>query len=468
MTSQRVRAGIAGAVAGATIVAGACGANVETPPGPDDRQAVVELPATANRDLDLLFVVDDSVGGVEMQASFKASFPVLLDRLQRVPGGLPSLHLGVVTSDMGTLASGSPTPAPGIGQLGNGGCAGTGKGGALQTRGAPVTDSFLSDVAQPDGSRLGNYTGELATVFGMMMSAGAGGCGFEQPLAAMRAALGGQPANAGFLRPEALLGVVFLTDEDDCSAASTTLFDPNNTGPLGALQSFRCTRFGVTCAIGGQTPDAMNQSGPKSECGPRPGSAVLEDVAQFRDFLLGLKGDPRQLMVTGIIGPSEPVAVELRPAPGGGNPAPALAHACAFQGATGIAVADPAVRLQGFLDEFPDRSRSSTVCQQDLSGGLAKLGGLVARALGSPCVDGVLADVDPDAAGVQLDCIVEDLVGAAATKIEQCDASERAPCWKLEEDAASCVAPGNLKLVVVRGGEPAPGTVTRMRCTVEP
>ena len=460
--------GIAIAASIAAGAAGACGGSIDSPDPADERQTVVELPATMNRDLDLLFVVDDSVGLIEIQQSLAASLPVLFDRLQRVPGGLPNLHVGVVTTDMGTQTSGSPTPAPAIGQIGAGGCAGTGKNGVLQTHVATmVNGTFLSDVAQTDGSRLTNYTGELATTVGLMMCGGAGGCGFEQPLAAMRAALGGQPANAGFLRPDALLGVVIVADEDDCSAASTNLFATTATGPLGALSSFRCTRFGVTCTIGGATPDAMNQPGPKGECRPSPNTMLLDDVATYRDFLLELKADPRQVIVGGIMGPVEPVEVALRNPPGGGTPEPALVHVCMDPGIVGP-IADPAVRLHGLLGEFPDRSTFAPVCQQDLSGGVAKIGGLLARAIGSPCVDGVLADADPAAQGVQLDCIVEDLVGAAATKIDQCDASERAPCWKLEEDAASCVASGNLKLVVVRGGEPAPETVTRMRCKVAP
>ncbi|HWU87564.1 MAG TPA: hypothetical protein VN253_09835 [Kofleriaceae bacterium] len=465
MTSKR-----AGVVIAAAIGAG-CGGDGGTGGTPDggmdERQTVVELPATPNRDLDLLLVMDDSVGLLEIQGSLKVSLPLLIDRLQRVPGGLPNLHVGVVSTDMGTRASGSPTPAPPIGQIGNGGCSGIGKNGVLQKfLAATITGSFLSDVAQTDGTRLKNYTGDLAVTIGQMISGGAGGCGFEQPLAAMRAALEGQPANAGFLRPEAQLAVVFVTDEDDCSAASTSLFDAN-TSSLGPLGSFRCTRFGVTCAGGGATPDAMNQVGVKSQCGPSPSSAVLDDIGQFRDFLRGLKSNPRQVMVAGIIGPTEPFQVELRTPPGGGDPEPGLAHSCAFQGQQGGQVADPAVRLQAFLDEFPDRSMSSTVCKQDLSAGVKGIGDLIGRVIGSPCVAAQLADAKPDEPGLQVDCVVEDVVGTTATKLEPCDAGAQ-PCWKLEADAASCSGPGNLKLAVARSSPPVPETVTRMRCAVEP
>lgn len=464
MMSKQIGIAIAGALA-----LGACGDDGGmTPNGMDGRTTVVELPATVNRDLDLLFVVDDSPSMLDKQTNLVNNFPAFIDRLQRAPGGLPNLHLGVVTTDMGTKASGSASPGPSIGQLGNGGCASTGKNGVLQigTAGGQLTGNFLSDIAQTDGSRLRNYTGSLATVFGAMTRVGGGGCGFEQPLAAMKAALGGQPANAGFLRTDALLGVVFLTDEDDCSAKSTTLFGPESAA-LGPLQSFRCTRFGVTCAQGGATEAQMNQAGTKGQCGAAVGSTLLDDVEPYRDFLLGLKTDPKKIIVTGIIGITEPVAVELRQPPGGGTPVPALAHSCTYQGSMGVEVADPGVRMKTFFDGFPDRSTFTTVCQQDLSGGLGLIGEDLGRVIGSPCVTAALADADPRTVGVQPDCIVEDVVGTATTKIDPCGAVEQPTCWKLQADPAMCPASGNLKLVVVRGGAPAPSTVTRMRCIVE-
>ena len=68
--------------------------------------------------------------------------------------------------------------------------------------------------------------------------------------------------------------VVFIADEDDCSFQSSTLLGPESAA-LGPLQSFRCTRFGVTCDVGGTSPDTMNQVGTKDQCHPTAGSAYL-------------------------------------------------------------------------------------------------------------------------------------------------------------------------------------------------
>ncbi|HWO27058.1 MAG TPA: hypothetical protein VNO30_50355 [Kofleriaceae bacterium] len=442
----------------------------DAPPAPQ-RQTVAEVAATPNRDLDLLFVVDDSPSMLDKQQNLKANFPRFIEALQLALGGLPNLHIGVVSTDMGTKASGSATPAPAIGQIGQGGCSGTGKGGALQIGTSSITDRYLIDIAQPGGTRLVNYPGMLADAFGQLANLGAGGCGFEQPLAAMRAALDNHPANTGFLRAGAMLGVIFLSDEDDCSAKSTTLFDVNGAGPLGPLQSFRCTRFGVTCAIGGQTSDAMNQVGAKSGCAPSVGSAHLDDVAPYRAFLAGLKTDPRRVVVGGILGDVTPFAVELRAPPGGGTPLSALAHSCSYQGSSNLEVADPAVRLKALLDGFPARSSVATVCQQDLSAGLTSIGGVIRQALAGSCIDVRLTDTDAGTPGLQPDCLVDDVVGAAATPVPSCAGSPAArPCWRLSSEPTACAASPapNLQLVIDRAAAPDPATVTRARCVVAP
>jgi hypothetical protein len=425
---------------------------------------VVEVSVNPNRDLDLLFVIDDSPSMFDKQKNLADNFPRFIDRLNATSGGFPNLHVGVVTSDMGTKGSADPIPGPSIG-AGPGGCAGTGKGGALQITGAPVTGSYLSDVTNFDGGRDRNYTGDISTAFATMAKVGAAGCGFEQHLAAMRASLDGSvAANAGFLRDSAVLAVIFVADEDDCSFKVPTILDPTNAA-LGPLQSFRCTRFGVRCETGGATPDAMNQIGVKGQCGANPTSPYFDDVAPFHDFLLGLKGgDTSRVIVAGIVGAS-PVEIEPRTPPGGGPDVPALKHSCMYTGANGPEVADPPARLEAFLDLFPERSTSSTICQQDLSGTLDQIGQLVIGAIGNVCVTSAVADTDPELPGVQYDCKVEEVVGEAVTPIPPCDGASTPTCWSLDADPANCTMADHLKFVVHRGtATPDPTTVVRMKC----
>ena len=78
----------------------------DAPPAPQ-RQIVAELAATPNLDLDLLFVIDDSPSMLDKQLNLKNNVPRFIESLELALGELPNLHIGVVSTDMGTKASGS-------------------------------------------------------------------------------------------------------------------------------------------------------------------------------------------------------------------------------------------------------------------------------------------------------------------------------------------------------------------------
>jgi hypothetical protein len=441
---------------GLVLVLVACG-DSSSPPDPD-RATVVELEAGASpRALDLLFVIDDR-SYVALVVEVARQVERLFEQLEHLEGGLPDLHVGFVSTDMGTSGSASPDPAPAIEPVGAGGCEGTGKGGALLTSGAPVAGSFLVDSRQADGTRARNYTGELAAVVEQMFKVGLVGCSFEQPLAAMRAAAV-NPANAGFLRPDARLAIVFFTEDDDCSVADPALFEASESR-FGPLSPFRCTRLGVRCAIGGGTPAAMAMPGWKLGCAPAP-AGVLDDVHRFREELLVHKPDPRDIVIAAIASNAAPFSVS--------EPPFGLAPNCTKQ------VEDtslfwhgfPAVRLRAFLDLFGDRAIAASPCD-DLSEAMARFGRLIARSLGTSCITEPLADVEPRTPGLQVDCIVEDLDGATTTPIPPCS-GEAATCWRIVADASRCpVTPGSLVLEIERAAPPAAGTLTRARCVTAP
>src|SRR5215510_4872314 len=98
-----------------------------------------DIPVNVNRDLDLLFLIDDSPSMADKQTNLANNFPRFIEVLSSIPGGLPNIHLGVATSDMGTQAEDGAPPGLAIGSQGQGGCSGLGKNGALQLNGAAVT-----------------------------------------------------------------------------------------------------------------------------------------------------------------------------------------------------------------------------------------------------------------------------------------------------------------------------------------
>ncbi len=54
-----------------------------------------------NRDVDILFVIDNSGSMGEEQTALATKLPDFINVLAALPGGLPNVHIGVVSSNMG-------------------------------------------------------------------------------------------------------------------------------------------------------------------------------------------------------------------------------------------------------------------------------------------------------------------------------------------------------------------------------
>jgi hypothetical protein len=234
-------------------------AGAKSPPSPEGPNRFVPQPGAAAKaarleidaidKIDVLFVVDNSDSMADKQQALATQFPVLARALGSgdVDGdGVADfppptdVQFGVVSTDMG---------APGIQGIMN--CQELGDDGLLRS-GAPMAGCSSS---QPSFLRYQASDGgldQLARDFSCLATLGTGGCGFEQPLEAALKALWpssdervsfhglpgtgntpghGDAANAGFSRSApgttpSLLVIVVLTDEDDCSAADTTIFTP--------------------------------------------------------------------------------------------------------------------------------------------------------------------------------------------------------------------------------------------------
>jgi len=447
----------------ATLVLAACSDHADLV-NVGGMQEVLVMPAIPVHDLDVLFMVDDSPSMTDKQESLRASFPRMMDQLALLPDGLPNLHVGVITSDMGASAL-DGTVGPGVGGTAQGACNEKGKAGVLRNdpyNPTLITGNYISDVAGPMGREV-NYTGGLGDVFSAIANVGMGGCGFEQPLAAIANAVSpNNSANAGFLRDGANLAVVILSDEDDCSLAHTGLLS-TDISVLGPLQSFRCTRYGVTCDDGGATTDAMNQTGSKSGCHQNTASPYLADVdALAHDLRFNLKADPSQVMVAAIVGDPTPVEVELRAPQGGTTQIPALAHSCSYAGNDGPAVADPAVRIAEFVSQFAGRGALTSVCNADLTLPLTQIGISTRQMMGDGCLAVKLADTRGDQVGVQPMCEVTD--GDAT--LPSCDsASVGQDCWVVIGDPNRCPgSPDNLRIEIQRAEPQVTQRYTHVKC----
>jgi hypothetical protein len=188
---------------------------------------------------DLLFVVDNSNSMAENQANLVARFGAMIDALTTPGAGATSLrdlHIGVISTDLGTPGSVVPS------------CANTdlGDDGLLN----PIRNGLAIRTHQPwttaaPGRRPARCTNDpvqypsfLSFASGATDAAGlredfvcnaylsTGGCGLEQQLESAYRALvvrnprdedGNTDPNAGFVRADAALGVLFVTDEEDGS-----------------------------------------------------------------------------------------------------------------------------------------------------------------------------------------------------------------------------------------------------------
>jgi hypothetical protein len=315
---------------------------------------------------------------------------------------------------------------------------------------------------------------DLATTFDCMASVGENGCGFEQPLEAVYQALHGQLAeNHDFLRSDAILVVVFVTDEDDCSAPpNTDLFDPASTAQYGALTSYRCTRFGIECGDPPITMPYGESMGPITPCSSLPPArgGELFDINRYINFFQkpasqgGVKVDPDDVILVGITAPSAQGAASVIT-----NGVVTLQHSCiapsdpAFFG-------DPAVRIQQLIGSLPLANQQLTsICDTSYQQALQSLGRLIDhhRPL---CVPFLFPDP------THPDCIVEDHTANAdgtttVTSIPACG-SGALPCWRLvpQTDCPNHVDPDSqYRLQIDRDirGAP-PNTTAIIACNATP
>ncbi len=330
-----------------------------------------------NRNVDMLFMIDNSSGMDLVQANLQRNFPTLMTALKNSPAGLPNIHLAVITSDMGA-GDGSIASCDSTGGR-NGIFQYTARGSCTATNLDPGA-TFISD-----SGGLRNYTGNIEDVFSCIAAVGTTGCGFEQPLAAVARALGadGKPApaeNQGFLRADAYLFIALITDEDDCSVpAGSDLYDTTNNlnlaSALGPVSNFRCNEFGHLCngvkpprlAPTGSTGDMVALDG----CTSAEGAGRLTPVATVVQQIIALKADPSMVLVGAIAGPSAPYVVKWK-APSIADtscgaascPWPFIAHSCI---ATDGTYGDPAVRINQWVNAFGDNGTKVSICSDSFA-----------------------------------------------------------------------------------------------------
>jgi hypothetical protein len=438
---------------------------------PDVRIGTYAITVAPNRQLDLVFMIDNSPSMAPKISKMNAQFPKLIAALKDPSDGtLPDLRVAIIDSDLGTggqYQSGScgPKMVPGLvnpsvyGDMGRFQMIGTATCG-VSYAGATYLET--------KGNAGVNFTGDISPVFACLASGlGTQGCGMEHQLQAFEFALvaGGlgavNDAQHLLLRPSAYLGLVFLTDEDDCSAATNDgMFGPGPpypgpSGVQGESGSLRCYSRSHQCNGTNLTqsppgyPTTAAFTAPLASCGARTDAcpnltdgtgttdtsmptncSPLKDYKKLAKEIKGLKSDPdHQILVAGIFGwpltdaevATAQYKIDLVPNPNTADTAhPTIfdswpvcydpnhmpANADVYDPVAAGWGATAGLRESAFIDEFGVNGLKFSICQPDYSAAMTKIGDSIAKKSQNLCIDDKLLDADPATPGLQPDCTV--------------------------------------------------------------
>ncbi|MBT8465738.1 MAG: hypothetical protein HKP36_13995 [Myxococcales bacterium] len=273
---------------------------------------VQNVPVNPQRALDLLILIDDSPSMRDEQDKLAEQVPRLVnllltggvdtDGVSMPVGDFPaveSLHVAVITPDLGYSTEPPTNFTPGVDFNPTNACTSTGKAGFMQVTGLAGTPLECTAQTPPAGTLYLNYPeppfsqadfiDDVTCVTGQ-----ADGCGFEQQLEAILAS-DRNTANGGFSRDDALLAVILITDEDDCSTTDPRIFDvearPSNPyqGPFADPPTNSLVQFNLRCSAH---------------------KTALQAIQRYVDGIANLKSDPSQVVFAAITGIPEDSALD--------------------------------------------------------------------------------------------------------------------------------------------------------------
>ncbi|MEM8608567.1 MAG: hypothetical protein AAGF92_15800 [Myxococcota bacterium] len=283
---------------------------------------VQNVPVNPQRALDVLFIIDDSPSMADEQDKLAEQVPRLVNLL--LTGGIDtdgvsmpvgefpaveSLHVAVVTPDLGystfpatpneppTQANLNFTPTPACERN-----SGNGLAGFMQVEGSrtmcvaqtPPADTLFLNFPE-EGFSQEDFINDVECVTGQT-----DGCGFEQQLEAVLAQ-DRNSANDGFNRQDALLAVILITDEDDCSTTDPRIFDtvPNAGDPNPSPDN----PFEGPFTTGGEVQFNLR-------CTEH--AEALQPIERYVEGIAALKDDPSQVVFAAITGIPEDDALDLQ------------------------------------------------------------------------------------------------------------------------------------------------------------
>ena len=448
-------------------------------PAPE-QQTNIRVTVKPNRQLDLVFMVDNSPSMAPKQAKMNAQFPGLINALKDPSDGtLPDLRVAIIDSDLGTggprNGAGYSSGTCGPKTLPDGTVSDFGDVGHFQMIGASgcgVNSADALFLEYKTGAPV-NYTGDISKVFGCLAgNLGTAGCGEEHQLQAFEFALyiaNNKTQQDLFLRPSAYLGLVFLSDEDDCSAATnegmfgpTPLGGPGGTDLSNESASLRCYTRSHSCNgknlsdsppgyptnapfataltncsaridVGDQCSNPTDDpNNPATDTSLPTSCNPLKSIKVLADHIKAIKGAAASdhILVAGIFGwpatdtemANAQYKIDMVPNPTTQDTAhPKVydswpvcydpSHPAPKDGSFDTVAAGwgatAGLRMSAFIDQFGTNGLKFSICQADFADSMKQIGDILAKKLTNLCVDYKLYDTDLDPTnGVQPSCRV--------------------------------------------------------------
>ena len=495
--------------AGTALLLGACLDHPLKPVEYDKSEEIEDTVAIAiNKDVDILFVIDNSGSMGEEQALLSANFASFINVLE-AKDVQANYRIGITTTDSGNPRCPSATFKPEGGNLVLSSCLDridqnefkfgdddfsfacsdncTKRDADLMVRGT-TTAYDTNEVPRKWIERIeteSNIGGVASNVeaFQCYGPQGVAGCGFESHLESMYLALANATSaasknNYGFLREAAILTIVFITDEADCSYnpsdpeklifTSNKVFwnSPDAPQPTSAL----CWKAGVECTGG---PDTF------SECHSQnydingavttdTTKAVLQPVSKYIDFVKSIELAKRKIDM------NQNVLISLIAGvpPGYENFEAEIPYEnsvdTTYQGNFGIgpgcvldaATAVPPVREREFAEAFinPKTERNLySICQQDYSAALKSIADQIRDQIKPACMPGCVRDKNPETPVVEAGCQLfeENIAAMTSNAIPRC--TEVNGAWTAPASATVCFA-----TLVDKDGKQTPSAIDDM------
>ncbi|TPV94687.1 MAG: VWA domain-containing protein [Myxococcales bacterium FL481] len=432
-----------------------------------EKERLIDL--VINRDVDVLFVIDNSGSMGEEQGKLAENFQNFIEVLED-PDVKANYRIGVTTTDVFNPQCGTST-SPENGKLQFSSCRARENDFIFDPGGQNVdkfeeacTNTCEHDVidviptaTEVDNDKderrwLENQEGTLnveditaTEAFQCIGPQGINGCGFESQLEAMYMALrlsdDAQSQQYGFIRQDAILAVVHVTDEGDCSfnkdyqeifTDQESPFWHEDAGTRA--YSSICFNAGVKCTgDGAPYSDCVSQNydvdGDETN---DEDEAVLHPISRYIDQLNGLeaekkKNNQNQEVIVSVLG-GVPEGYEdgqdLYYEAGSNEDQLqfGIGPGCTSGVGGELQKATPPVRMRQWAEVFsPDERNLFSICASNYGPALDAIANKIKEQIRPACYEQCARDLDQQAPGLQIQCnIIESPSDGEDRAIEEC------------------------------------------------